>query len=213
MLQFRPDPAALARRIASLDARPARVAVEGIDCSGKTTLADLLVPRVTELGRPVIRVTADGFLRPEEERYRLGRDSPEGYARHSVDYEALRTALLDPLGPGGSRVYRTAVRDEEGERPADAARLVAPEEAVVIVDGVFLQRPEVRECWDLVVWVEVAFEEALRRALLRDAERFGGREAARSRYVHRYLPGQRRYLEECRPRDTADIVVGVGQDA
>jgi uridine kinase len=210
MRPFRPDPDLLAERLAALEARPARVAVEGIDCSGKTTLADLLGTRVSARGRSVIRVGADGFLRSRAERYRLGPDSPEGYALHSVDYPMLRAALLDPLGPGGDLTYRTAVRDGVTDLPVETPPQTAPEDAVLIVDGVFLQRPEVRECWDLVVWVEVSFQEALRRALLRDAERFGGREEARARYVRRYLPGQRRYLEECRPHHTADVVVVSG---
>lgn len=210
MPAFRPDPDDLARRIAALEARPARVAIEGIDCSGKTTLAGLVSPLVAALGRPVIRAEGDGFLRPREQRYRRGAESPEGYALDTVDYEALRSVLLDPLGPGGSRRYLTAVRSEADDRPLEVRPETAPEESVLIVDGVFLQRPEVRDCWDLVVWIDVPFEEALRRALLRDADRFGGREVARARYLHRYLPGQRSYLEECRPRQRADVVVVTG---
>jgi uridine kinase len=210
MGRFSPSPAQLADTLVALDARPARVAVDGIDCSGKTTLADLLAGEVAARGRPVIRAGVDSFLRSAAERYGLGEESPEGYARLSVDYEALRRLLLDPLGTGGSRSYGVGVRDPITDRPVSSALREAPEEAVLIVDGVFLQRPEVRDCWDAVLWVEVPFPEALRRALLRDAPRLGSREAVRARYLRRYLPGQLLYLEECSPRDAADLIVTTG---
>jgi uridine kinase len=55
------------------------------------------------LGVPVIRASVDGFHHPREIRYRLGRDSPEGFYRDSYDLDALQRELLDPLSPGGSR--------------------------------------------------------------------------------------------------------------
>lgn len=43
-------------------ARPhsVRVAIDGVDAAGKTTFADELAPRLTALGRPVIRASIDG---------------------------------------------------------------------------------------------------------------------------------------------------------
>ena len=50
-------------------------------------------------------------------------------------------------------------------------------------------------------------DEALRRALERDAARFGSREEAERRYRLRYQPGQRLYFAEARPVEAADVVV------
>jgi uridine kinase len=94
----------LARRIVSLEHRhPIRVAIDGIDAAGKTTLADELVAPIGRGGRPVIRASIDGFHRPRAERYRQGASSPAGYYEDSFDYPALRDVLLSPLGPAGSR--------------------------------------------------------------------------------------------------------------
>jgi uridine kinase len=79
----------LARAIAALPA-PVRVAVDGVDAAGKTTLADELVARLPSC----VRICADSFLRPPAERHRRGRDSPEGYYLDSFDYERLRKAVL-----------------------------------------------------------------------------------------------------------------------
>jgi hypothetical protein len=58
----------------------------------------------------------------------------------------------------------------------------------------------------LCVFVDVTFDEALRRALDRDAGLLGRHEVER-RYLGRYIPGQRIYAEEVRPRERADVVV------
>src|SRR5262245_16501194 len=102
----------LAERIAAVTRpHPVRVAIDGVDGVGKTTLADELVEPLRRHGRAVIRASIDGFHNPRSIRYKLGRTSPEGYFRDSFNYSALTTDLLTPLGPGGSRIYRSAVFD------------------------------------------------------------------------------------------------------
>ena len=80
---------------------PIRVAIDGVDAAGKTTLADELAGPIRTRGRAVIRASVDGFHNPRHFRYRLGADSPEGYYRDSFDYETLKAVLLDPLGARG----------------------------------------------------------------------------------------------------------------
>src|SRR5687768_8892138 len=75
---------ALADRIAAVvRPHPLRVAIDGVDGVGKTTLANELVDPLRRRGRPVIRASIDGFHNPRSVRYRLGRSSPEGYYKDS----------------------------------------------------------------------------------------------------------------------------------
>jgi uridine kinase len=97
-------------------------------------------------------------------------------------------------------------------RPELLARLAAPVEraprsALLLFDGVFLQRPELRDGFDLSIFVGVSFEEVLRRALERDVPLLGARDEVERRYRTRYIPGQRLYVADTRPDDTADVVV------
>jgi uridine kinase len=183
-----------------------RVASDGVDAAGKTTLADELRPLLEARGRPVLRASVDGFHRPRAERYGRGPTSPEGYYRDSFDYEALRRQLLQPLGPDGSRRYRSRVFDLHADEPVREAPATAPEDAVLLVDGVFLLRPELNDLWDFRVVVEVDADEALRRALLRDEDLFGSPDEALRRYRNRYVPGQQLYLGEVDPPALADVV-------
>ncbi len=96
---------------------PVRVAIDGVDGAGKTTLADGLAGIVQARARQVIRGSIDGFHRPRSERLRCGELSPEGYYFDSFDYDALLASLLVPLGPGGDRIYRLMVFDYRMDSP------------------------------------------------------------------------------------------------
>lgn len=91
----------LAHRISAIErTHPVRVAIDGVDAAGKTTLADELVASIETLGRPVIRASIDGFHNPAEIRYRRGRGSPEGYFRDSFNRAGLVEVLLAPPRAG-----------------------------------------------------------------------------------------------------------------
>jgi uridine kinase len=186
---------------------PTRVAIDGPDAAGKTTLADELASELRIRGRQVIRASIDGFHRPGAERRRQGETSPRGYYEDSFDIEALRQSLLDPLGPEGDRRYRREAFDFRTDRALLRPVEVAPRDAVLLVDGVFLLRPELAGSWELGIFVSVRFDEVLRRALARDVALFGSREEVERRYLERYIPGQRIYLAEARPVENADVVV------
>jgi uridine kinase len=186
---------------------PVRVALDGPDAAGKTTLADELGETLRRRGRHVVRASIDGFHRPRTERYRRGTDSPAGYYEDSFDLDALRRVLLQPLGPGGSREYRTAVFDVVADAPRAEPLLRVPDDAVLLLDGVFLLRPELCDVWDLRVFASVEPEETLRRALVRDRGLHASAAELERRYRTRYIPAQLLYLGAVRPEELADLVV------
>jgi uridine kinase len=186
---------------------PIRVGIDGIDASGKTLLADHLARSIENDSRPVIRASIDGFHKPRVERYKRGEDSPEGYYEDSFDYAALREKLLISLGPGGDRHYRVAAFDVSIDKPVLLHEEVAAENAILVFDGVFLLRPEIANLWDYHIYVDVDFEEGLRRAMLRDLPLFGSPESTKARYLKRYYPGQRLYLEEIQPKQRANVIL------
>ena len=198
----------LAHAIAAVSRpHPVRVAIDGVDAAGKTGLADDLVGPLRARGYPVIRASLDSFHHPREVRHRRGATSPEGYYYDSFDYPALKSLLLEPLGPGGSLRYQTALFDGRSEAALSSPVRTAGLHSVLLFDGVFLFRPELEDCWDLRIWVEVTFEVMLGRVIRRDSSLFGGDAAVRERYQQRYIPGQRLYLAQCRPREQAHLIV------
>jgi uridine kinase len=183
---------------------PLRVAIDGVDGAGKTTFADELVGPIKRQGRPVIRASVDSFHNPRAIRYFRGRDSSEGYFRDSFNYDALIENLLEPLGPNGSRLYRCAAFDYRTDSPVMAPMLRSRDNAVLLLDGIFLLRPELRAYWDLTIFLDVSFEVSAERTAKRDGNSSPDPNAPENR---RYVEGQKLYLSECTPKAAADLVV------
>lgn len=182
-----------------------RVAIDGIDAAEKSTLADELADVLRSQGRTVIRASIDGFHNPSSIRYRQGELSPLGYYEDSFNYDAIRELLLDPLSPGGSLEYQVRIFDFESDSAVTPDIQHASPTGILIFDGVFLQRPELVDYWDLVVFVDIPFEMSLERALVRDLPLFGNPGVIREKYLKRYIPGQQIYFEQCAPKENADI--------
>ena len=192
----------LAERIGALP-RPALVAVDGVDGAGKTVLADDLAVVLRVRGVRVVRVGIDGFHRPRRERYARGRSSPEGYFLDSFDLDAFGRCVLEPVGRGAGEV-RTAVFDHRSDRPVAGDRHEVAG-SVVLVDGVFLQRDELADAWDLAVFLRTGFEASYARMSVRD----GCPPDPADPSNRRYLEGQLLYLRTCRPEERADVVLDV----
>jgi uridine kinase len=198
----------LANRLLTLQIQhPMCVAIDGVDAAGKTTLADELATFLIEHGRPVIRASVDGFHRPRAERHRQGAISPEGYYADSFDYDALRNVLLGALGPQADRRLRRAIFDYRTDTPSMMEEELAPEDAILLFDGVFLLRPEINDQWDYRIFVDVPFAVSVERAILRDSDLFGSAEATRARYEERYIPGQQIYLKSVDPLRHAQAII------
>lgn len=179
------------------------VGIDGPDAAGKSTLADRIA---RALEQPTLRATIDGFHRPRELRYRRGEMSPEGYYHDSFDHETLVADCLAPFRDGAPRIH-TARYEYRSGRPTDAAPVDVPARAVLVFDGVFLFREQLRGFWDLSVYVRVSQRETLRRARVRDLDQFGSAPEIDRRYLARYLPGYALYRTETNPESLADIVV------
>jgi len=180
-----------------------RVAIDGIDGAGKTTFADELRDALGPSGRPLIRASVDRFHNPRAVRYRLGKGSPDGFYRDSYDYQTLKSVLLDPLSPGGNGCFRRAVFDVDSDAAVESPQEPAPQKAILLFDGIFLHRPEVRDYWDFSVFLRVEWP---RNHHLRKLRESGPVDPHEARF-HRYHEGQNIYFRECEPWTRADVVI------
>jgi uridine kinase len=186
---------------------PLRVAIDGVDASGKTTLADELSQVMLEANRQIIRASVDNFHNPKHIRRRRGEFSPEGFYYDSYNYDALEEVLLKPLGPEGDHRYRTAVFDLLQDQPVDVPAKKAAQDAVLLIDGIFLLRPRLMPFWDLTLYLDVDYTHTVARGVLRDAELYDSPDEAAQRYQERYVPGQKLYHQHANPLDKADILI------
>lgn len=177
------------------------LAVDGRDAAGKTTFADALAAVFAEAGDEVYRASIDDFHRPRAERYARGRTSPEGFYQDSYDDDAFRRLLVDPFRAGGE--FRLAAFDLDADAPVAAPAQSAGPDAILIVDGLFLHRPELRGIWNWSVWLHVPAAIAFARM----AERDGSDPDPDAESNRRYRQGNAIYARDADPRSAASAIV------
>ena len=190
----------LADRVVAL--RPGErvaVAVDGFDGAGKTMLADQLA-EIVVADRALLRVSIDGFHRPRAQRRARGR-GPESFYEDSYDYETFRRSVIEPFRRGAP--VTPAVNDVEADRPIHPDPIIVGIDTVLLVDGIFLQRPELTDVWDATVWVDVPFAVSVPRG---NARYPGSDDDPEAAINGRYVEGQRLYLAEAGPRERASWV-------
>jgi uridine kinase len=173
------------------------VAIDGVDAAGKTYFADELAESFGRAHHPVLRASIDDFHRSRAERYASGTHSPEGFYRDSYNYEIFRQVLVDPFRAGSGGLVLAAF-DHVRDTPIVPAPVTAATNTTLIIDGIFLQRPELRGLWDYTVWLDVPTGIAESRALHRDGPTGVG---------DRYTGGQALYRAEAAPMAAANAVI------
>jgi uridine kinase len=191
---------AIAQHIAQMQGRRI-VAIDGVDGAGKTTFADSLAPAIEANGKPVVRASIDGFHNPRTIRHKRDKSDPLGYFLDSYDYCAFQHGLINPFRTGQSSVHLARF-----EHRSDQENLITgyvEQNAVLLIDGIFLHRDELRALWDYSVFLHTPFEETFRRMAQRDG--FDPNPLAASNA--RYLQGQQIYLEACKPSQRASVIL------
>ena len=109
---------------------------------------------------------------------------------------------MDPFRDGAG--YRLHMFDHRVDSPDPSMLYEFKPGTVLVFDGIFSIRSELRRYWNLTIYLSITEEESMRRGIERDP---GGKEEVSRRYKARYIPGQRLYKAESKPEETADIVV------
>lgn len=222
-LDGNPNPVVTAQRDSVLDAvvdlvlarqsRRTLVGVLGRSDAGKSTFADELAARIRHRSAAVIRSTTDSFHRPRIERLHRGRGTADGYYLDSHQLDVIVRDLLEPFSRG-AEVVRTAGFDEPTDTPVETVVAVPPD-AVLVFDGLFLQRPEFQSHWDITVFLaaDQRREQEWLDYLLSDLPDDPVDRAAaldtrleRARWP-RYRTGWRIYVDADRPAENATIVI------
>jgi uridine kinase len=179
------------------------VAVDGMSGSGKTTFADDLALALRARDETVFRASADDFHRPKADRYQRGRFSAEGYYRDAFDTATMRRVLLDPFRMGGDTGFVLAAFDLERDAPLVQEWTTGPADAILLVDGVFLQRPELRGLWNYTIWLDVPEDVGVRRI----GERDGTDLDPATELNRRHFGAQELYRGEVDPPAAASAIV------
>jgi uridine kinase len=191
----------IASALCARDDRTLYVSVDGASGVGKSTFADELALHIDRLGQAVVRSTTDSFHNQRSVRVRRGFDSADGYYLDSHNLDVLRSDLLEPMRLG--QPFRAAHFDEPTDTEVPQEWQQPKDGLVLVFDGLFLMRPELRDYWDFSIFL-VADSRRQRNfenwSLTADPERVAFA-------TKRYRKGWDLYLETCAPLQRVDCVI------
>lgn len=127
------------------------VGVDGPDAATSVPFADDLAAELRTLGHETFRASLADFQQPRARRDARGVDSVVGLYEDGYDYSAFRRVLLGPFRLAGSTGFSTAFFDAPRDVPFESKWQTGPADAVLVVDGPYLLRPELRGIWNFTV--------------------------------------------------------------
>ena len=167
------------------------VAIDGGTGAGKSTLAKEIRNRLG--GVAILRT--DHFFRPLNE-YPVASLPPEELYEHYFPWERMRDEALIPIRRGETARHQRY--DWSADRLLDWIT-VEPEE-IVLVEGVYSSRPELREMLDVAIFIDAPRDERRRRVLARAPN-------SSSDWMTPWMAAEDWYFDHIRPRDTADLIL------
>ena len=175
---------------ASVPGRTTMVAIDGLACAGKSTLAGQVAGALQDAAV----VDLDDFYRPmaAEERATLG---PKESCDRYFDWERLLRDVLVPLSTHSRARYR---RYDWDTNRFVGWREIEPR-SVVIVEGVFSTRPELRPYFSVMVYIDAPREVRLARLL--------DRRYPETLWVDHWMAAEDWYVEHVQPTEQVALVV------
>jgi phosphoglycolate phosphatase len=184
---------------AFIDSSKRIIGINGIDTSGKTQFTDSFSRFLTSLGIANDVLHIDDFHNPRE--VRRGGD----YYDCAFDLDTVATQILKPLRDNGVLDMTLNCLDLDSNKYENERRYSISQKGILLIEGTLLFRSPIIEYLDAKIFLQISFNEALRRAEIRDIPRYG--EKILEEYKTRYLPAQERYFRECHPIKIADVVI------
>jgi uridine kinase len=171
------------------------VAIDGGTGAGKSTLAKEI--RNRRGGVSIIRT--DHFFRPLHE-YPASRLADlrryEDLYNLYFPWERMRDEALTPIRRGETATYQRY--DWTADRLLNWIT-VEPEE-IVLVEGVYANRPELRPMLDAAIFVDAPRDERRSRVLARGPNPFGD-------WMTPWMAAEDWYFEHIRPQDASDLIL------
>ncbi|MCL6600392.1 MAG: hypothetical protein K6T81_16910 [Alicyclobacillus macrosporangiidus] len=174
--------------------------IDGLSRSGKTTLAEDLRVELLKAGKNVCVFHMDDHIVDRKTRYNTGHEPWYEYYALQWDVDYLRENLFMKL----RQSHELTLNFYNDDLDQQFTRTVLiPDQCVIVVEGVFLQRPEWREFLDYCVYLDCPRE-------VRFARERASVQAALEKFKTRYWKAEDHYLESVRPFAIADMVVPTG---
>jgi uridine kinase len=181
------------------------IGIDGLGGSGKSTLADSLKLKLENKNHNVFVFHIDDFIYPRKIRYNDSKEEWYCYYNLQWRYDYLIDEVLKPFKQGVIINKQIELYDKENDIYR-FEQITIPQGSIILLEGIFLQRKEMRQYLDYVIYLEVPNDIRMERVLNRDIY-IGNTEDIKSKYENRYFPAQDKYMEEYSPKESSDYIL------
>jgi uridine kinase len=181
------------------------VAISGIDGSGKGFTTAMLDSALRWRGRRTAVLHVDDWIEHVDRRFDSARHAEHFYER-GIRLDEMFDRLVTPLRD------RRSIRLVAMQAHVTCSNTLTPHRyefddvEIILLEGIFLLRRDLRRLYDFSIWIDCSYETALARALDRNQEGLMRDELIRD-YHAIYYPAQRLHATLDRPRDAADAII------
>jgi uridine kinase len=186
--------------------RPFILGIDGLGGSGKTTLAIQLKNKLKASNCEIVILHIDDYIVERENRYQTGNEEWYEYYFLQWDVDLIQAELFKKLHSNIS-LLTLPFYDNSSNTILDK-KVKVPPSAIIIVEGVFLQRKEWRNYFDSMIFRDCTQELRFKRVLGRDVY-LGDYQARLKKYKRRYWLAEDYYLNEEKPIENADYIYSV----
>jgi len=187
----------LMNKLAGHGANRLVIGLDGLSRSGKTTYVKSLLDWLDDHHQELFVFHLDDHIEPRSKRYNTGNEEWYEYYYNQWNVDYLRENLFGKAH--SENEIELPYYDPESDSQT-LGRVRISNQCVIIIEGVFLQRPEWRDNLDFVIYLDCPREIRFQRE----------GESTRSnidKFRNRYWKAEDFYLESVRPQDLADIIV------
>ncbi|MGM0751646.1 MAG: kinase [Bacillota bacterium] len=178
------------------------VGIDGLGGAGKSTIANELRHASELEGFDAHIFHLDDYIVETHKRYGTGNEEWYEYYFLQWDIGMIERELFEKLHVSGSITlpFYHPSTDTIRIKPIH----LAPS-AVILIEGVFLQRKEWRRYVDFMIYMDCSHEVRAERVLNRDLY-LGDDQARLDKYKRRYWLAEDYYIEHVEPKESADYI-------
>ena len=182
------------------------IGIDGLGGAGKSTVSNEIRRTFSEDGIDIVILHIDDFIHPRAVRYSDKISEWECHYFLQWRYDYLIDEIIKPIRSGAPFHKEIELYDKDNDSYF-LSETDIPVGSIVIIEGIFLQRKELEDMFDFMIYIDVPEEIRLKRVLERDGY-IGDKKQIAAKYDSRYFPAERYYCEVCSPERKARLVIG-----
>lgn len=181
------------------------IGIDGLGGAGKSTIVNSLKVQLQKEKYYTYVLHIDDFIHPKHIRYDESKEEWDCYYNIQWRYDYLVKEILSPVKRGDEIYKLIELYDKENDGYIKQQVLIE-HGTVLLLEGIFLQRKEIRRYLDFIIYLDVPQEVRLSRVIKRDGY-IGGLKDIKCKYERRYFPAEEKYILDYSPIENADLVV------